>query len=113
MSDYNFKDEPSPALTTGLDAAGGVVLKQGSPQGNLLTESFSGSLVTVSVDPPAAGWQVDTVTWSNGSAGVLPVPAAGNEAVYSFDYQISEPTTGSSSTGSGQFKIKKTNTSGG
>ena len=94
MSDYNFTDDPSPTLTTGVDSSGTVVLKRGSPQGDLLTHNFSGSTITVSINPPGSGWQVDTVTWSNGSAGVFPVPAAGSEAVYNFDYQISQPSTG-------------------
>ena len=111
MSEYNFNDDPSPTLTTGFDATGSVVLKEGTTQGNLLSETFSASTISVSIKPPSQGWSI-SVDWGAGNTGVFPTPNPGDEQTYSFNYQADDPATGTSGTGTGSFKIRRAGSGG-
>lgn len=106
---YNFTDDPAPKLALTEDAAGDLILADGNTQGDLLTSAFSGTAVTVTLKART----VDSVSWSGGTGGVLPVPAVGVEETHAFTYEVSQPSTGNASTGTGQFKIKRTNSPGG
>ncbi len=106
---YNFRDEPAPAMAAEIDSAGGLSLRGGSPQGNLITEAFTGSDISVSIVPPR-GWSLDSVVWPNGGGGTLTVPAAGQEETHPFTYTVS--LDGTSLTDSGQFKIKNSGSGG-
>lgn len=101
---YNFFDDPAPSLPTEIDVTGAVVLEDGTPQGNLLSSKFSAGSVSVSIIPPS-GWTLDSVTWSNGSAGVLPVPNPGVEETHTFEFVVSQRDE--KRAGNGNFKIKK------
>jgi hypothetical protein len=106
---YNFTDDPSPDLPTLIDAAGDVVLQDGSPQGDLITDAFSGRTVTVSIVPPS-GWTLDDVTWTSGGTGTFPIPGVGEVDSYDFSYTVSQE--GNSKSNTGNFKIKKTQGTG-
>ena len=101
---YNFTDDPTPDLTTHLDAAGDVQLTAGSPQGDFITNEFSGSTVVVTIVPPS-GWNLTSVEWSSGN-GTFTVPSPGVVETYSFDFTVSYGALQKSN--SGVFKIKKT-----
>lgn len=101
---YNFKDEANPSMPTEIDATGGVILQAGSPQGDLITDAFSGSTISVSIVPPS-GWSLDSVVWPNGGNGTFTVPAPGVEETHPFTYTVSQ--RGQSQSSSGYFKIKK------
>lgn len=103
---YNFRDDPSPTLPSVIDPTGGVALEDGSPQGDLLTSSFGGSQVSVSIEPPS-GWSLDSVIWDSGGSGTFDVPPAGTEEAHDFTYTVSQ--NGSSKQGQGTFKLKKQN----
>lgn len=109
---YNFRDEPSPSLQSTIDATGSATLTQGLDQGDELTSGFSGSSIKVSINPPT-GWSLQSVQWSNGSGGVLSVPAPGVEEAHRFDFTLAQ--NGTALTCTGKFKVKKagTGTSGG
>jgi hypothetical protein len=103
---YNFNDVAAPSLPTFIPAGSDAVeLVDGSPQGDLLSSSYSGTSVFVTIAPPS-GWTVTAVSWSNGSSGTLVVPAPGIEVTYTFNYTISQTGQASKSNG-GVFKIKK------
>lgn len=105
---YNFTDNPSPILSSIVDAVTGkVALRGGSPQGELITEGYSGSSVDVSIAPPD-GWSLDDVVWATGGTGTIAVPAVGHEHVHDFTYTVSQ--NGTTQTNSGSFKIKKEGT---
>jgi hypothetical protein len=102
---YNFRDEPLPTLPSTIDAASGVAtLVQGPEQGDLLTDSFKAGSVQVSIQPPT-GWSLQSVNWSNGTSGVLSVPAPGIEEFHRFDFTLAQ--NGTSLSGTGKFKVKK------
>lgn len=101
---YNFNDDPSPDLTTFINTAGDVQLTDGSPQGDLITDEFGGSSVSISIIPPS-GWSLSSVEWNTGN-GTYSVPSSGNEDTYSFDFTVSQGALQKSN--SGVFKIKKT-----
>lgn len=101
---YNFRDEPSPSLASTIDATGSATLLQGPEQGNLLSESFTGGSVLVSIQPPT-GWSLQSVDWSNGTGGILSVPAPGVEESHRFNFTLAQ--NGTSLTGTGKFKVKK------
>lgn len=110
---YNFRDEPTPSLQSTIDATTGTVtLTQGLDQGDLLSAGFTASSIQVSIKPPS-GWSLQSVQWSNGSSGVLSVPAPGVEESHRFDFTLAQ--NGTSLTCAGKFKVKKTTggTSGG
>jgi hypothetical protein len=100
---YNFTDDPTPALTTFIDAAGQVQLVNGSPQSELITSAYAGTSVSVSIVPPN-DWTLDSVSWTPGN-GTIAVPPEGQEDTYSFSYTVSYGAQRSS--GGGTFKIKK------
>lgn len=100
---YNFTDDPNPVLKTFIDAAGGVDLVDGSPQGDLITSAFGGSSVTISISPPE-GWSLQSVTWTPGN-GTYPIPDPGDENSYSFDYVVNQGAQTKSN--GGVFRIKK------
>lgn len=101
---YNFTDDPSPDLTTFIDTSGNVQLTDGSPQGDLITDEFGGTSVSISIIPPS-GWSLSSVEWNTGN-GTYSVPSSGNEDTYSFDFTVSQGAQQKSN--SGVFKIKKT-----
>jgi hypothetical protein len=101
---YNFRDDPTPSLPTMIAMTGGVVLQQGSPQGDLITEEFGGDNISVSIVPPR-GWSLDAVVWPNGGSGTFSVPDPGVEEVHPFNFTVSQD--GQSLSNAGQFKIKK------
>lgn len=103
---FNFTDDPSPDLTTYIDAAGDVQLTDGGVQGDYITSSFGGSTVTISVLPPS-GWNMDWVEWDPGN-GTYGIPDPGLQDTYNFEYQVSQGTNQKS--GTGIFKIKKAGT---
>lgn len=105
MSDYNFTDDATPDLPTQINAANEVELVDGSPQGDHLTAAYSGSTITVTVVPPS-GWSLDDCSLPNN--GTLDVPRAGDEDVYSFTYTVKNSSTSEKKSGSGVFKVKKT-----
>ncbi len=108
---YNFRNDPSPVMPAAIDpAGGGVYLEDGSPQGDLITDQFTGDSVTVSITPPR-GWSLDSLVWSGGANGIFPIPASGQEETHSFTYTVSQ--NGTSLTDSGDFKIKKQSNGGG
>jgi hypothetical protein len=80
-------------------------LTQGPDQGDELTASFTGSSIKVSITPPR-GWSVQSVRWSNGTTGVLTVPAPGVEESHRFDFTLAQ--NGTALTCTGKFKVKKT-----
>lgn len=101
---YNFFDDPSPAMRALITSTGGVSLQHGTPQGDLITNEFSGSSVSVSIIPPR-GWSLVSVIWNGGgSGGTFSVPAEGVEETHSFIYTVAQ--NGTSLTDSGAFKIK-------
>jgi hypothetical protein len=100
---YNFRDDPTPAMPTEINVTGGVILASGTPQGDLITENFTGSSVSVSIIPPR-GWALDSVVWSGGGGGTFSIPAQGVEETHSFTYTVSQ--NGTSLTNGGDFKIK-------
>lgn len=102
---YNFTDAATPSLaTTILPASGDVDLVDGSPQGDYITTSFSGSTVVVTIVPPS-GWTLNSVSWSSGN-GTFSVPSPGVEDIYTFNYTVSQ-SGGPSKSNGGMFKIKK------
>lgn len=101
---YNFTDEPAPVLPSAFDAAGALHLVDGTPQGDLITEAFTGSSVSVTIAPPR-GWQLDSVAWSGGGSGIFPIPQPDVEETHPFTYTVSNGST--SLTDQGTFKIKK------
>lgn len=101
---YNFRDEPSPSLPSTIDSTGSATLTQGLDQGDLLSESFPGGSVQVSIQPPS-GWSLQSVSWSNGTGGVLSVPPPGVEESHRFDFTLAQD--GTSLTCTGKFKVKK------
>ena len=107
---YNFRDNPAPSMAATINPTGGVSLAEGSPQGDLITEAFSGSSVSVSIVPPQ-GWSLDGVAWSGGGSGTFSVPALGQEETHSFTYTVSQ--NGTSLTDGGDFKIKNQGNGGG
>jgi len=108
MSDYNFTDDPSPTLPTQIDTGtNDVVLVDGSPQGDLLSAAFGGTQISVSIQPPS-GWILKSQNFSNGGTGTLPVPSAGNEDSYTFSYEVENRSTSEKKSGTGTFKVKKT-----
>ena len=107
---YNFRDDPSPSMPIQIDATGALSLADGTPQGDLLTDAFSGTSVAVSVVPPR-GWSLDSVDWPNGGRGTFSVPGPGVEEIHAFTYTVSQG--GQSMSGSAQFKIKKQGDGGG
>ena len=103
---YNFQDEPTPILKTTVDATGSSVsLAEGTPQGDLLTQDFSGQQVVVNISPPD-GWVLDEVSWTSGGSGTFAVPPAGEEHVHDFTYKVSQ-TGMATLSNQGKFKIKK------
>jgi hypothetical protein len=105
---YNFTDHPSPVLNSIVDAATGMVaLANGSLQGDLITDSYQDSSVSVSITPPD-GWSLDDVVWTTGGTGTFAVPASGQEHKHDFIYTVSH--NGTRQTSSGSFKIKKNGT---
>lgn len=100
---YNFTDDPSPDLTTFIDAAGDVRLTDGSPQGDLITDEFAGTSVSISIIPPS-GWSLSAVDWNTGN-GTYTVPSSGNVDTYTFDFQVTQGAV--QKNGNGVFKIKK------
>lgn len=104
---YNFTDNPSPVLNSIVDATGAVGLAQGTQQGDLITDNYSGSSVSISITPPA-GWSLDDVVWTTGGTGTFDVPATGQEDSHEFTYTVSH--NGSTQTQSGSFRIKKNGT---
>lgn len=110
MINYNFTDEATPTLSTVIDPTGGVTLEDGTIQGELITENFTGASVSVSLEPPT-GWSLDSVTWAGGESGQLSVPSPGVETSHSFTYTISQ--NGTSLSSSGNFKIKRQGLGGG
>lgn len=101
---YNFDDDPSPTLPTTVDAAG-VDLVDGSPQGDLISESSEIRTVSISIQPPT-GWTLVSVTWTSGGNGTYSVPSnPGEVSTHEFDYTVAQ--TGASYSSSGVFKIKK------
>ncbi len=107
---YNFRDDPSPALQCTIDATGSAMLTQGPDQGDELSSGFTGSSIQVSIKPPS-GWSLQSVRWSNGSTGVLGVPAPGVEESHRFDFTLAQ--NGTALTCTGKFKVKKTTGTGG
>lgn len=103
---YNFTDDPTPALTTTINAVGDVVLVNGSPQSELITSAYGGSSVTVSIVPPS-GWTLSSQTWTP-SGPTLTVPPSGQEDTYSFTYSVSQGTA--KKAGAGVFTLKKNGT---
>ena len=101
---YNFLDEPTPILETTIDASGSISLTDGAVQGDLITSSFSGGSVSVSIAPPA-GWSLDSVTWAGGGSGTISVPDEGTETTHPFSYTVSQ--NGTSLSSDGNFKVKK------
>jgi hypothetical protein len=102
---YNFTDHPSPVLNSIVDAATGMVtLEDGSLQGDLITDSYQDSSVSVSIAPPN-GWALDNVSWAGGGTGIFAVPASGQVHKHDFTYTVSN--NGTRQTSSGSFKIKK------
>ncbi|KIG16263.1 hypothetical protein DB30_04723 [Enhygromyxa salina] len=104
---YNFTDNPTPILNSIVDATGAVGLKEGSPQGDLITPNFTGSSVSVSIQPPE-GWSLDDVVWTTGGTGTFGLPEPGQEHSHEFRYTVSQ--NGTSQTHAGSFKIKKDGT---
>ncbi len=102
---YNFRDHPTPTLHCEIDSTGCVILSEGNPQGDLLTESYSGSSVQVTVAPPR-GWSLQSINWGNGTGGVLTVPAPGIEESHNFNFTVAQ--NGTSLSANGVFKVKKT-----
>ncbi|WP_146157628.1 hypothetical protein [Enhygromyxa salina] len=87
-----------------VDATTGTVgLKDGSSQGDLITTNFTGSRISVSIQPPD-GWSLDDVVWTSGGTGTFDVPAPGQEHNHEFTYTVSQ--NGTTQTDGGAFKIK-------
>lgn len=106
---YNFTDEPSPVLSSIVDPTTGMLaLADGSPQGDLLTDNYPETNVSVSITPPD-GWALDDVVWTTGGTGTFDVPEPGQEHSHDFTYTVSQ--NGTRQTNSGSFKIKKDGTS--
>lgn len=103
---YNFTDDPSPDLTTFIDAAGDVRLTNGSPQGDLITTEFGGTSVSISIVPPT-GWSLSSVEWNTGNGTYL-IPDSGEVDTYTFNFQITQGAL--QKNGGGIFKIKKAGT---
>ena len=102
---YNFTDNPSPVLDSIIDPATGMVaLTDGALQGDLITESFAGNSVSISITPPD-GWSLDSVVWTTGGTGTFGIPASGQ--VDSHDFTCTVSQNGSTLSTSGSFKIKK------
>ncbi|HLT35252.1 MAG TPA: hypothetical protein VK034_03180 [Enhygromyxa sp.] len=107
---YIFTDDPAPVLTTRVDSTGTLSLINGTPQGDLITEAFSGGSVSVSIAPPR-GWQLVSVVWSEGGNGTFSIPEPDVEETHPFLYTVAQ--NGTNLTGSGHFKIKKQSNGGG
>ncbi|NVB40803.1 hypothetical protein G6O69_23385 [Pseudenhygromyxa sp. WMMC2535] len=107
---YNFTDEAQPALSTLIDPTGALELEDGDVQGNLITDAFSGSAISVSIQPPS-GWSLDSVTWVGGGSGTFLVPDPGTETSHRFTYTVTRDEDSLSSSGS--FKIKRQSGTGG
>jgi hypothetical protein len=100
---YNFTDDASPSLHTTISGPD-VELVAGSTQVELITTAFSGTTVSVSIEPPS-GWTLTSVSWSPTGRGILPVPNPGSEDTHNFNYTVSQ--NGTSMTNGGVFKIKR------
>lgn len=107
---YNFTDDPAPVLPSDVDSTGTLILVDGTPQGDLITDRFTGSTVSVSIAPPR-GWSLDSVTWTEGGSGTFSIPEPDVEESHPFVYAVSQ--NGTSKTGGGHFKIKKQGNGGG
>lgn len=101
---YNFIDDPSPNLNTTIDPTGNVVLADGTPQVDLLTDNFGAREVSVSISPPS-GWSLERIVWTGGGSGTFGVPAPGSETDHPFSYTVSQ--NGTQQTASGTIKIKR------
>ena len=101
---YNFQDEPAPELATEIDPTGSVTLVDGSPQGDLITDRYSETSVSVSIVPPR-GWTLDSVVWVGGGSGTFNVPPEGVEETHQFSYTVSQNGTSLTDDGN-HFKIK-------
>ena len=100
---YNFTDEPTPVLSSRV-VSGVLSLVDGTPQGDLITEAFSGNNVSISITPPR-GWQLDSVVWTEGGNGTFSIPEPDVEETHPFNFTVSK--SGTSLTSNGHFKIKK------
>jgi hypothetical protein len=101
---YNFRDEPAPVLASQIDSTGTLNLAEGTPQGDLITDNFTGSSVSVSIRPPR-GWSLDEVVWASGGSGTFPIPEPDVEEIHQFSYRVSRD--GVAMSDNGHFKIKK------
>jgi hypothetical protein len=100
---YNFRDDPTPAMSALIDETGALQLVHGTPQGDLITDQFTGSAVSVSIIPPR-GWALESVNWQGGGNGTFSIPPLGQEETHSFVYTVFQG--GVSLTDGGDFKIK-------
>ena len=107
---YNFTDHPAPVLPSHVDSTGNLILVNGTPQGDLITDNFTGSSVSVTIVPPR-GWNLDSVIWTEGGSGTFSIPEPDVEETHPFVYAVSQ--NGTSKTGAGHFKIKKQSNGGG
>jgi hypothetical protein len=107
---YVFTDDPAPVLPSSVGVTGNLSLVNGTPQVDVITNSFSGNTVSVTIQPPR-GWSLDSVVWSEGGSGTFSVPAPGVEDTHPFTYTVSQ--NGTSLTDNGHFKIKKQGDGGG
>ncbi|MFO7564540.1 MAG: hypothetical protein R6X02_17985 [Enhygromyxa sp.] len=108
---YNFTDEPTPVLHSQVDSTGTLTLVNGTPQGDLITDEFSGESVTVYIAPPR-GWSLDSVDWPNGGNGTFPIPEPDVEETHPFNFTV-KSKDGTNLSSNGHFKIKKQSNGGG